>query len=351
MNKSKKSIEEYFAALRSTEPKSFDTSRKIIEASALLREHGSILSALRLDVALLAKRYFDLALIPLISAGLSVMIIIGSGSTLGNKTNKSEQPYADLLRTPSSPTFKQIGTEVAARRKTIPVNYEKIIQYQAVQASNNPDISQSISLILPHVDNINGEKEKSIYLNQSLYSIPPERYTQGFSVGVQSILLQRSPGSVVPYTSSPFQNGSISLSYRLDANQSVGIAIGQECFAKEIITPVEMIVGDPITGNSAPKTINQKIAENKPQTYFGAFYSHSLPGLSFFTVAHPFVQMLLGAVSNSVLVKGQAGYYVSFENNIDCRIAVAANYLNYPIEGNRQHSFKYALSVGIGFNW
>src|SRR3954466_11412418 len=86
MNKRSKSLDEYFVTLRSVDPKSFDSTRKIVDASALLQKHSSVLSALRLDFSLLAKRYLDLALIPILSAGFSIAILLGSGGTFGEKT-------------------------------------------------------------------------------------------------------------------------------------------------------------------------------------------------------------------------------------------------------------------------
>lgn len=355
MNKRKQSLEEHFRTLRNAQPMSFDHSREIIAASTVLNEYNGMLPSLRLDASLFIKRCLDFFLVPIISAGLSLLFIIVSGSQIGigeMRLNSSKPIFASI-------ETSQKNTSILSSVRHSNKNVQERINKSAQSNFDEPKLtSQESDTILP-ISNVNlGQISAPLNINTnspsynvSKISQPLEKPELGIMITLRTIGFQQFGSGISPTTKSPFENAAVSISYALDIHQSVGIEIGQEGFLRHTIAPYEILIGDPRTGLWTKNTIEQRTTVNNLLTWFGAFYNYSLPELRIFGSIHPFAQVFAGATSQGPLAKGMLGFEFHPDNSLHFRIGAESSYLNYAFQGTRQSSIKYGLTAGLGVSW
>src|SRR5439155_27225646 len=78
----RQTLRHYFDVLRTADAIDFQQSRSIVLASSMLQGRGVATVSLRVGLSLLWKRYSDAFLFPLISAGLSLLVLVSSSQSL-----------------------------------------------------------------------------------------------------------------------------------------------------------------------------------------------------------------------------------------------------------------------------
>lgn len=355
MNKRPQSLEEHFRILRNVQPMNFDHSRKIIAASTVLNEYNGILPSLRLDASLFAKRCLEFFLVPIISAGLSILLIIGSGSEIGIGEMRLHSTKAILAEIKTSESNRSTLSVTSHSNRGVQERVEKSVQSKFDEPKNDSQESYNI-LTITSVNPALIPARLNTNINTSSYdvskiSLPLERRLLGFVIAIRTIGFQQFGSGISPTSKSPLENAALSISYNLDIHQSIGIEIGQESFSRQTMTAYEVLIGDPKTGLWTKSTIDQRTPVNNLLTWFGAFYNYSLPEVRIFGSIHPFAQVFAGATSQGPLAKGMLGFEFHPDNSLHFRIGAETSYLNYAFQGTRQSSVKYGLTAGLGVSW
>ena len=355
MNKRQQSLEEHFRTLRNAQPIDFDHSRKIIAASTVLNEYNGILPSLRLDASLLAKRCLEFFLGPIISAGLSILFVIGSGSQMGIGEMRLNSTTVILSEMKTSESNRSALSVASHSNRSVQERVEKSVQSKLDEPKH--DLQESYNILsITNVNPIQTPAPLNTNINSSSFeasniSLPLEKRLLGFAIAIRTIGFQQFGSGISPASKSPLENAALSISYSLDIHQSVGVEIGQENFSREIMIPFEVLIGDPRTGLWTKSTIEQRTPVNNLLTWFGAFYNFSLPEVRIFGLIHPFAQVLAGATSQGPLAKGMLGFEFHPDNSLHFRIGAETSYLNYAFQGTRQSSVKYGLTAGLGVSW
>ncbi|MDP4236134.1 MAG: hypothetical protein Q8919_06780, partial [Bacteroidota bacterium] len=297
------------------------------------------------------QRCFDFLLIPLLSAGLSLLIVVGSGSPLGAggwQTGNVGQ-VTTIARSESPGELIPISTGQNAH------NFPAVHQLPVNTSVGSIDLSNSLANVeitavpvAPASALINPPHDTYSY--SSLLPAAPEGKNLGITVGLRSIALQHFGNGASAQANSPVSNVALSCAYAMDSHQSIGIEFGQEYLGLDVMAPYDILIGDPATGISKKTTIEQSTSRTEIIAWLGAFYRYSF---SEFPIAdlHPFAEILGGATRQGPIAKGSLGLEYFSDNSMHYAIGFESTYLNYAMQSSRHYSLKYALTAGLSVTW
>jgi hypothetical protein len=331
----------YLGALRNAETVSFEHSKNIVDAAVLLRDRNIAVLSMRVGLSVLFKRYSDALLLPLLSAGLSICILILSGQTLA-----IDKIHFQRM---SSSEMQSVVTRLGEQS----IAYSKVVAAQptVVNATN------AVAALDAVPDCIIPDEPVNVRIRQlsvvKSWDLPRSKGNQSFiDVGVRTIGSSLiSNGTQSQPSKSLLQNAAFSLSYRLDDRQSIGIEIGQEFLVREVGFSTRTIVGDPVTGRASVVNSIHRASDNSLVTWYGAHYRYTISDWALAESIVPFGQVFGGYCSAGPLVKSILGLRYSPLSSVDVSAGAEFTYLNYAFEGNRQASYKAAITVGITGKW
>ena len=314
--------------------------------------------SLGIGFSLFWQRTSDAFLFPLISAGLSLLVIAISTQSLAIDEVRpvqihSSSGWSRLVDPPASthhtgvlPAHSVPGPGVGISRVIATASTG---QKEAMHHPFTTAIAEITPATLPELQWVARRSFKSGYLSLT----PSPNFAGGFlDFEVRSLgPALFSSGSAKAQTLSPIENAAFDVSYRLDNRQSIGFEVGEECIARDVLVPFKLLVGNPVTGRGSYRTIDRVTNENSLLTWYGIFYQYTAQQWALAPSLVPFGRMTLGFTSAGPVAQGIGGLEYLAGDSYAIQAGTEFTYLNYSLEGTRRASVRDALTFGIIGRW